>query len=229
MEAYRHVGRDDVSVVPEIIDRGNDRVDLVYHHHRGQEDARCGRSISSAITAFGNRQLTAVIKTSATTMLSFLTGGDVYDPDRVDADREQFRLYYRSQGYADASVTSAQRRIRSGDPRIYADLCDRRRPALPFRRHQRRLQRAGARSREAAPSAGGAIGRDVRRQRAGQDHRSARHRDGKARLSLCAGHAPHHARRRGTAHRCRVRDRPGPARPMSSASRSTATPAPATT
>ena len=28
MEAYRHAGRDDVGVVPEIIDRGNDRVDL---------------------------------------------------------------------------------------------------------------------------------------------------------------------------------------------------------
>jgi outer membrane protein insertion porin family len=40
-------------------------------------------------------------------MLSFLTGGDVYDPDRVAADREQLRLYYRSKGYADASVPTA--------------------------------------------------------------------------------------------------------------------------
>ena len=56
---------------------------------------------------FGKRQLAAVIKTSATNMLSFLTGGDVYDPDRVEDDREQLRLYYRSKGYADASVSSA--------------------------------------------------------------------------------------------------------------------------
>ena len=49
VEAYRHAGRDDVSVVPEIIDRGNDRVDLVYDDDRGREDARCGRSTSSAI------------------------------------------------------------------------------------------------------------------------------------------------------------------------------------
>ena len=54
-----------------------------------------------------------MIKTSATNMLSFLTGGDVYDPDRVAADREQLRLYYRSKGYADASVTVGERRIRS--------------------------------------------------------------------------------------------------------------------
>ena len=57
---------------------------------------------------FGKRQLAAVIKTSVTNVLSFLTGGDVYDPDRVAEDREQLRLYYRSKGYADASVTSAK-------------------------------------------------------------------------------------------------------------------------
>ena len=57
--------------------------------------------------AFGKRQLAAVIKTSATNVLSFITGGDDYDPDRVADDREQLRLYYRSKGYADASVTSA--------------------------------------------------------------------------------------------------------------------------
>src|SRR6202023_4204957 len=56
---------------------------------------------------FGKRQLAAVIKTSATNMLSFLLGGDVYDPDRVAEDREQLRLYYRSKGYADARGPSA--------------------------------------------------------------------------------------------------------------------------
>src|SRR5207248_2030999 len=57
---------------------------------------------------FGKRQLAAVIKTSATNMLSFLIGGDVYDPDLVAEDREQLRLYYRNHGYADATVTDAR-------------------------------------------------------------------------------------------------------------------------
>src|SRR5712675_2378106 len=30
IEAYRHAGRDDVRIAPQIISRGNDRVDLVY-------------------------------------------------------------------------------------------------------------------------------------------------------------------------------------------------------
>ncbi len=106
MEAYRHAGHDDVGVVPEIIDRGNDRVDLVYEVTEGAKTTV--RQINFVGNqAFSNRQLGAVIKTSPTTMLSFLTGGDVYDPDRVAADRELLRLYYRSKGYADASVPAA--------------------------------------------------------------------------------------------------------------------------
>ena len=107
MEAYRHAGRDDVGVVPQIISRGNDRVDLVYVvTESAKTTVRQINFVGNKV--FGKRQLGAVIKTSATNMLSFLTGGDVYDPDRVAEDREQLRLYYRSKGYADASVPSAK-------------------------------------------------------------------------------------------------------------------------
>jgi outer membrane protein insertion porin family len=107
IEAYRHVGRDDVNVAPQIINRGEDRVDLVYVVTEGAKTTvRQINFVGNRV--FGKRQLAAVIKTSATNVLSFLTGGDVYDPDRVAEDREQLRLYYRSKGYADASVTSAK-------------------------------------------------------------------------------------------------------------------------
>ncbi|HEU0083369.1 MAG TPA: outer membrane protein assembly factor BamA, partial [Bradyrhizobium sp.] len=106
IEAYRRAGRDDVRVAPQIIDRGNERVDLVYMVTEGAKTTV--RQINfEGNRIFGKRQLAAVIKTSATNMLSFLTGGDDYDPDRVALDREQLRLYYRSKGYADANVTSA--------------------------------------------------------------------------------------------------------------------------
>ncbi|SDN50670.1 outer membrane protein assembly factor BamA [Afipia sp. GAS231] len=107
IEAYRHVGRDDVRVEPDIIDRGNGRVDLVYAITEGAKTTV--RQINfTGNHVFGKRQLNAVIKTSATNMLSFLTGGDVYDPDRISQDQEQLRLYYRSKGYADVAVTSAR-------------------------------------------------------------------------------------------------------------------------
>ncbi len=106
VEAYRHLGRDDVAVKPVIIDRGGDRVDLVFEVTEG---AKTPVKVINFVgnTAFGKRQLAAVIKTSANNMLSFLLGGDVYDPDMVANDRELLRKYYRSKGYADANVRSA--------------------------------------------------------------------------------------------------------------------------
>lgn len=57
-----------------------------------------------------------MIKSSASNMLSFLTGGDDFDPDRIAADREQLRSYYRAKGFADAAVTTADARY---DPAIH--------------------------------------------------------------------------------------------------------------
>jgi outer membrane protein insertion porin family len=107
IEAYRRAGRSEVRVDPQIIDRGSGRVDLVYAITEGAKTPL--RQIDfTGNKAFGKRQLSAVIKTSATHMLSFLTGDNVYDPDRVAQDQEQLRLYYRSKGYADVSVPSAR-------------------------------------------------------------------------------------------------------------------------
>jgi outer membrane protein insertion porin family len=103
VEAYRHLGRDDVTVKPAIIERGNDRVDLVFEVTEGKKTPVKEVNFSGN-TAFGKRQLSAVIKTSANNALSFLIGGDVYDPDIVNADRERLRRYYRGKGYADANV-----------------------------------------------------------------------------------------------------------------------------
>ncbi|BAM88367.1 putative protective surface antigen precursor [Bradyrhizobium oligotrophicum S58] len=105
LQAYHRVGRDDVRVIPEIIDRGNDRVDLVFTITEGKKTPV--RAISFVgNNAYGARQLRAVIKTSASNVLSFVTGGDAYDADRVNEDREQLRQYYRNHGYADAEVTN---------------------------------------------------------------------------------------------------------------------------
>jgi outer membrane protein insertion porin family len=107
VEAYRHAGRYDVRVAPQIISRGSGRVDLVYEVTEGKKTAV--RQINfTGNRVFGNRQLAAVIKTKATHALSFLTGGDEYHPDRVAGDGEQLRRYYRSKGYADASVSVTQ-------------------------------------------------------------------------------------------------------------------------
>ena len=48
-----------------------------------------------------------MIKTSTSNFFSFLQTTDVYDTDRIEADRDLIRRFYLSHGYADVQVVSA--------------------------------------------------------------------------------------------------------------------------
>ena len=105
-DIYRHSGRYDVSVKPEIIEQPNNRVDLIFTIVEGQKTG------VKEVEFIGNRayssyRLKDVIKTHESNLLSFLGGGDVYDPDRVEADRDLIRRFYLKNGYADVQVVAA--------------------------------------------------------------------------------------------------------------------------
>ena len=57
--------------------------------------------------AFSYGRLKDVIKTSESNWLSFLQTTDIYDPDRVEADRDLLRRFYLKHGYADVRIVSA--------------------------------------------------------------------------------------------------------------------------
>jgi outer membrane protein insertion porin family len=105
-EIYRRQGRYDVTVVPQIIEQPNNRVDLIFEITEGGKTGV--RSIefvgNSAVSSY---RLRDIIKTRETNILSFLGSGDVYDPDRVEADRDLIRRYYLKNGYADVQVVAA--------------------------------------------------------------------------------------------------------------------------
>ncbi|WP_184255105.1 outer membrane protein assembly factor BamA [Rhodopseudomonas rhenobacensis] len=105
-EIYRRSGRYDVRVTPEVIEQPNNRVDLVF---TVEEGAKTGvRSIEFiGNNAFSSYRLKDVIKTHESNFLSFLASGDLYDPDRVEADRDLIRRYYLKHGYADVQVVAA--------------------------------------------------------------------------------------------------------------------------
>jgi outer membrane protein insertion porin family len=105
-EIYRRQGRYDVSVVPQIIEQPNNRVDLVFEISEG------GKTGVKSIEFVGNKAVSSyrlrdVIKTRESNLLSFLGSGDIYDPDRVEADRDLIRRYYLKNGYADVQVVAA--------------------------------------------------------------------------------------------------------------------------
>jgi len=106
VEVYRHAGRYDVRVDPKIIDLPNNRVDLVFEIRDGEKTA------VRDINFIGNRVYSAwrlrdVIKTSESSILSFFKNTDIYDPDRLEADRDLLRRFYLKQGYADIRILSA--------------------------------------------------------------------------------------------------------------------------
>jgi len=106
VEIYRHNGRYDVTVTPEIIEQPNNRVDLVFTIIEGQKTGV--KSINFVGNSFYSAyRLRDVIKTRESNLLSFLGGNDVYDPDRVEADRDLIRRYYLKHGFADVQVVAA--------------------------------------------------------------------------------------------------------------------------
>jgi outer membrane protein insertion porin family len=106
LEIYHRSGRFDVTVAPKIIERPNNRVDLVFEIKEGEKSGV--RSIVFVgNTAFSDWRLRDVIKTSESAWYSFLQTTDIYDPDRIEADRDLIRRFYLSHGYADVQVISA--------------------------------------------------------------------------------------------------------------------------
>ena len=106
VEIYRRNGRYDVRVEPKIIDRPNNRVDLVFEITEGT------KTTVKEVDFVGNRtystwRLRDVIKTGQSSLLSFLKNNDLYDPDRVESDRELLRRFYLKQGFADVRIVSA--------------------------------------------------------------------------------------------------------------------------
>ena len=106
IDVYHRNGRFDIQVVPKIIARPNNRVDLIFEIKEGE---KTGVKTINFVgnKAYSSYRLKDVIKTSTSNFFSFLQTTDVYDTDRIEADRDLIRRFYLSHGYADVQVVSA--------------------------------------------------------------------------------------------------------------------------
>ena len=106
IEIYHRSGRFDVRVEPKIIELPNNRVDLVFEITEGDKTGvKQIRFVGNNAYSWG--RLKDVIKTTESNWLSFLQSTDIYDPDRVEADRDLLRRFYLKHGYADVRIVSA--------------------------------------------------------------------------------------------------------------------------
>ena len=104
--AYRRIGRDDATVTTQIMDLGDNRVNVVFNVNEGD------RTKIASINFIGNhayssRRLADLINTKRSGILSFVMRDDIYDEQKLQADQELLRRFYFNHGYADFQVVSA--------------------------------------------------------------------------------------------------------------------------
>jgi outer membrane protein insertion porin family len=109
LEIYRRNGRFDARVDPKIIELPNNRVDLVFEVKEADKTG-VKKIIFVGNKAYGDQRLLDEIKTNETSwfwIVAFFQSADIYDPDRIEADRDLIRRFYLKHGYADVRVVSA--------------------------------------------------------------------------------------------------------------------------
>jgi outer membrane protein insertion porin family len=104
-DAYRAIGRSDVTVTAETMDAGDGRVNVVYNISEG--DRTKINSVSfSGNDAIGDSRLRSVVDTKRSNILSKLLRDDIYSEDKLRSDEDKLRQYYFNRGYADFRVVS---------------------------------------------------------------------------------------------------------------------------
>src|SRR5215472_10184781 len=106
IELYRRNGKFAATVDPQIIQRPQNRVDLIFSINEGPTTG-VARISFIGNKVFDDDTLKSTIATEVTEWWKFLASNDNYDPDRLTFDREQLRRFYLKQGYADFRVVSA--------------------------------------------------------------------------------------------------------------------------
>ncbi|MBR2299054.1 MAG: outer membrane protein assembly factor BamA [Alphaproteobacteria bacterium] len=106
IEVYKKAGRYSVKVDPKIIERKENRVDLVFEIDEGSE-AKIDK-----INFFGNKHysgpdLKDEIMSKETRWYRLFGSSDKYDAEKMNYDKEMLRRFYNERGYADFEVTSA--------------------------------------------------------------------------------------------------------------------------
>ena len=105
-EIYSSQGRVSATVIPRIIRRSDNRVDLVFEVAEGTT-IEVERVSFVGNRAYSDRRLRRVLETKQATVLRTFLRGDTFIADRIEFDKQVIRDFYLSRGYVDFRVNSA--------------------------------------------------------------------------------------------------------------------------
>ncbi|KAF0138155.1 MAG: outer membrane protein, partial [Rhodospirillaceae bacterium] len=106
IDLYRRRGRFAATVEPKVVQREQNRVDLVFEITEG-EPTYVQRISFVGNRAYSDSTLRELLATREERWYRFLTSNDTYDPDRLAYDRELLRRFYLQHGYMDFRIVSA--------------------------------------------------------------------------------------------------------------------------
>ena len=106
LDIYARRGRFAAQVEPKLIQLDQNRVDVVFEITEGPA-ALVSRINFVGNTAFSDSRLRDVVATREQAWYRILSTSDIYDPERLNFDRELLRRYYLRSGYADVQITGA--------------------------------------------------------------------------------------------------------------------------
>ena len=104
-DMYRLSGRYGAKVEPKIIEREQNRVDLIFEITEGKP-TKINKIIFVGNNHYSASRLESIILTKETRWYRFFSSDDTYDKDRLAYDNELLRKFYYEQGYADFKVNS---------------------------------------------------------------------------------------------------------------------------
>ncbi|MGR4001319.1 MAG: outer membrane protein assembly factor BamA [Alphaproteobacteria bacterium] len=103
---YQRRGFYEVRINPQIIERDQNRVDLVFEITEGRPVQILSIDFIGNEN-FSDSRLTRIITTKRRAWFRFFSSADIYDPERLDFDRELLRRFYSGEGYPEFQVVSA--------------------------------------------------------------------------------------------------------------------------
>jgi outer membrane protein insertion porin family len=121
LDVYQRQGRFAATVEPKIIELEQSRVNLVFEINEGGATKVKGINFVGN-HAFSDAQLRDIISTTQAGWFDFLKGTSVYDPDRMNLDRELLRQFYLKNGYADVSVVAANAELERDGNGFYVNF-----------------------------------------------------------------------------------------------------------
>ncbi len=105
LDLYRRTGRFLATVEPKIIEEDNNRVKVVFEINEGKP-AKIRKIYIIGAHAFDETDLKGELRSKESKLLRF-SSSEVYDPARIEFDKELLRRFYFSRGYPNFEVLSA--------------------------------------------------------------------------------------------------------------------------